>query len=191
MNTKNTTVTNQGDMTAAIAAFALAFSSACEGFVAAGRIYAESIAAYGDLARDAFNEAIPNISPSVWRRLESIGNGTLDQRLFHAASQGARSLRRLPAPLQSECLDRGVDVLLSDGDSLRVTVDHLRRDQVRQVFAADHVRTLSEQKAFIAVAAPVSSSAVNQFTVSGSHVTVRGACKLSRQDLIRFLAEMG
>jgi len=190
-HTMNIPATITPDLSDAIGEFAVAFRSASEGFATAGRIYAEAVAAHGDVARALFNERIPGVVPSVWRRLEAVGNGSLDHRLMNAASRGAQSLRRLPAPLQAECLDRGVDVLLAGGDSLRVAVDNLQASQVRQVFAGDHVRSLSEQKAFLSVAAPLPAGAVRPVEVRGNRVIVRQPCELTRQDLIRLLGEMG
>ena len=188
---KSLSNSNTPDLSATIGAFAVAFRAACDGFCTAARIYSDSINAHGDDARNAFAESLSEISGSTWRKLESIGNGTMDARLLNAASRGAQSLRRLSAPQQAECLDNGVDVLIPGGDSLRVAVDNLQPAQVRQVFAGDHVRSLSEQKAFLSVAAPLPAGAVRPVEVRGNRVIVRQPCEFTRQDLIRLLGEMG
>jgi hypothetical protein len=134
------------DLAETISGFSTEFRSACASYLKAAQIYAAAIATHGDHARVAFADQLPDITTSLWRRLESVGNGTMDPRLLSASSRGAQSLRRLPAPQQTEYLNSGVDVLLPGGDSLRVAIDHLQPSQVQQVFAGSHVRTLGEQR---------------------------------------------
>jgi len=181
------------DLAETIGGFATEFRSACASYLKAAQIYAAAIAEHGDHARVAFADQLPDITTSLWRRLESVGNGTMDPRLLSASSRGAQSLRRLPAPQQTEYLNSGVDVLLSGGDSLRVAIDHLQPSQVQQVFSGSRVRTLGEQRAFLAVAAtpPTPSTAKRSVWVRGSELHFNGAGKLSRLELLRLLEEMG
>jgi hypothetical protein len=134
--------------------FANAFNQAEDSFRAAGKIYAEAIMEFGQTARERLAAACPTIAPSTWRRLEALGNGSLDARLLTASSKGAASLRRLPAPIQTRALDEGVEVLIGNGESLRVQVDNLTPDQTRQVFAGDHIRDVSAQRAWLESNAP-------------------------------------
>ena len=180
-------------------AFAAAFSSAEESFTRAGRILADAVRAYGPEARAAFAAACPAITPGTWRRLEALGNGTLDPRLVAGVSAAGAILRRLPVAVQREALDRGVPLLLAGGDSLLVAVDNLSPAQARQVFAGDHVRDLAAQRAWLeanpaqapAVASGAGGVVAPAWGVKGGKVVVSRPCTLTRLDLARMLAEMG
>lgn len=178
-------------------AFAAAFSSAEESFTRAGRILADAVRTHGPEARAAFAAACPAITPGTWRRLEALGNGTLDPRLVAGVSAAGAILRRLPVAAQREALDRGVPLLLTGGDSLTVAVDNLTPAQARQVFAGDHVRDLAAQRAWMeanpaqvpAVSVPAASAPA--WGVKGGKVVVARPCTLTRLDLARMLAELG
>lgn len=176
-------------------AFAAAFANAEEAFINAGAIYARSIQVHGPGAREAFAAACPHITAGTWRRLEAVGNGSLDARLLTAGSCGANALRRLPITAQREALGTGVEVCLPGGDALRVQVDDLTPEQARQVFAADHVRSLPAQRAWLeahpAVPRTVSASAGMAWGVRAGKVVVNRPCSLTRVDLARMLAELG
>ncbi len=179
----------------AAAAFGEAFRSAEDAFVAAGRIYAEAIRQFGQGAREAFASAAPKISASTWRRLEAIGNGALDSRLLTAGSAGAAALRRLPVQAQGPALDHGVEVLIGSGDTLRIQIDNLTQQQVRQVFSGDHIRDIPAQRAWLETNAPHLSSpsiaAGSPWIVKAGKVSVSRPCQLTRLDLVRMLAEIG
>ena len=176
-----------------VKAFASAFSAAQDHYLTAARLYADAVIAHGPASREAFSAAHPNVSQSTWRRLESVGAGVLDARLLTAGSVGASSLRRLPIHLQQEALNGGVTVLVSGGDTLVVAVDALTPDQTRQVFANDHVRTPSAQRAWIESRKMPDIPALDgpAATVKAGKVVVNRPCTLTRLDLARLLAEMG
>jgi hypothetical protein len=175
--------------------FAEAFTRAEDSFRAAGKIYADAIAQFGQEAREKFAAACPKIAPTTWRRLEALGNGSLDGRLLTASSMGAAALRRLPAPMQTKALDNGVDVLVGNGDTLRVQVDNLTPEQSRQVFASDHIRDIAAQRAWMETHAPQTARPAMveapAWKVTGGKVQVSRPCSLTRLDLARMLAEMG
>lgn len=176
--------------------FAEAFASAEDAFTRAGRILADAIREHGPEARAAFASACPAITPGTWRRLEALGNGTLDPRLVAGVSLGGAALRRLPVTMQREALDHGVEVLLPGGDSLRVAVDNLAPAQVRQVFAGDHVRDLAAQRAHleahpVVAAAPSTRGTAPAWGAKGGRIVVSRPCTLTRLDLARMLAELG
>jgi len=171
--------------------FAEAFTRAEDSFRTAGKIYADAVREFGQEAREKFAAACPKIAPTTWRRLEALGNGSLDGRLLTAASIGAAALRRLPAPMQTKALDNGVDLLVGSGDTLRVQVDNLTREQSAQVFAIDHIRDASAQRAWMETNATRPATTGAAWRVSGGKVQVSRPCSLTRLDLARMLAEMG
>lgn len=174
--------------------FAEAFTRAEDSFRTAGKIYAEAIATHGQEARERFAAACPKIAPTTWRRLEALGNGSLDGRLLTASSAGAAALRRLPAPLQTAALDNGVELLINNGDTLRVQIDNLTPEQARQVFAGDHIRDIPAQRAWVETHAPsVARPTITApaWSVKAGKVQIVRPCSLTRLDLARMLAEMG
>lgn len=175
--------------------FAEAFTRAEDSFRTAGKIYADAVAQYGQEAREKFAAACPKIAPTTWRRLEALGNGSLDGRLLTAASIGAAALRRLPSTAQSAALDNGVEVLIGNGETLRIQVDNLTPEQSRQVFASDHIRDIPAQRAWLETHAPQTARPAlveaPAWKVTGGKVQVARACSLTRLDLARMLAEMG
>ena len=179
-------------------AFDDAFNRASAGFIEAGQILAKGIAEHGPEFRDLIIARFPKIAPSTWRKLESIGNGILDHRLLTDSSAGASILRRLPGPIQTRALNEGVAVLIAGGETLRVQVDNLTPEQARQVFASDHIRDESAQRAWVESRTPaisaVSDKAIgvsSAWTVKAGKIMVNRPCSLSRIDLANMLHAMG
>lgn len=174
--------------------FRAAFAKAEEGFVEAAKVYCEAIDKYGDDARKRFAAACPRISSSTWRCLERLGSGNLDARLLMTSSCGAAALRRIPGPMQTAAIDKGVEVLIANGETLIVQIDNLTPAQARQVFSNDHIRDIAAQRAWLETNAPTVARpmvAAPAWEVKGGKVNVNRACSLTRLDLARMLAEMG
>lgn len=96
-----------------------------------------------------FLKRYPNIPRSAWTRFEAVGRGMLRSELLFNFSQGAKQLRCMPVADQDKYLGEPTEVLTSTGDVLRVSIKDMSRDQAKQVFATDHVRSLSEQKGYL------------------------------------------
>jgi hypothetical protein len=178
----------------AIQDFTIAFDIAEDAFVRAGKILAQAVREHGPQVREAFAAARPAITAATWRRLEALGNGLLDARLVAGTSLGGAALRHLPIMYQREALDHGVEVALPGGDSIRIAVDNLTGPQIRQVFAATHIRDLAAQRAWLATNSPeakLENADSDLWTVRGGKVRVARACTLTRLDLARMLAGLG
>jgi hypothetical protein len=181
-----------------IDAFRAAFTLSADQLLIAAQIYAGAIAEGGPDVRGLFHAAAPQITPATWRRMEAAGNGSLDPRLVLNGSAGAAALRRLPAPVQSVAINHGVDLLTDSGDILRVQVDNLQPEQVRQVLSFDHIRDPSEQRAWIEdnrkhkpLGKAVEEKATKRWTVNGRRVTISGPCVLTQVDLAHIMLEIG
>lgn len=178
-----------------LADFSAALASVAEAGLEAARIYVEAIDS-GVVTRKDFRELSPNIANAFLNDVESLGRGLMDPRLLTASGGAANRVRRLPTKSQqTEVLDKGVEVLTKDGSMLTVKCENLTTDQVRQVFAGDHVRDAAGQKAYIESQAvysrelkTVQSSA---FETRGATLIVHEPMRFSRQDLARIVAEMG
>jgi hypothetical protein len=102
------------------------------------------------MMKAAFLEAYPEVPATAWKRFEAVGRGSMHPALLTSlACKGAHRLEKCSYTEQKKCLDTPVDVLLANGDVLKVMVYNLTKSQVKQVFAAGHVRSIPEQKAFI------------------------------------------
>lgn len=132
----------------------------------------------------------------VLAQLEKIGRNQLVPQLLLAEYPAARKLERLPMSEQERLMIEPVEVLvMKEGkpDTLRVPVRHLNGAQVRQVFASNHVRTLSEQRQWIEGQQPqqvaVKVDVPYVITRKGS-VIFNQACELSAKELLRIAAQL-
>jgi len=81
--------------------------------------------------------------------MERIGRGIMDQRLIFTETKARKKLAAAPKSQQKKALDKGLEVLVDNGEVLRVKIDDLTSNQIKQVFAGDHVRSIAEQKNYI------------------------------------------
>jgi hypothetical protein len=86
-----------------------------------------------------------------WGRLEAVARGALDARLFYDFSIGAAQLRCMPATVQADVLDEGVDLVVGEGEHLKVKLENLTREQATQAFDARNkcLRSAPAQRAYI------------------------------------------
>lgn len=131
-----------------IVRFQQAFAHGIESICEAARIYVEALDKHG-FTRDDFAAKVPGIPASAWNGLEAVGRGILDRRLLWGGGRAASYLRRLPPSQQTAALDNGVSIVTAKGESLRVQVETMTKDQCELVFAPDHIRTVGEQRAMI------------------------------------------
>jgi len=137
-----------------VTAFREALSGAVDGIRRAARIYVEAIDEEPERAQE-FRAACPEIPEGTWATLDKIGRGQVDVRLLMRQGGPHRArIARLPGPMQTRLLDgEPVDLLLDAGeevDSLKVDVRNVTSEQAAQLFAGDHIRSVAEQKAWLA-----------------------------------------
>lgn len=114
-----------------------------------GELYVEAITNNPEM-REAIQDAIPEISPSTWSRFELLGRGHAVAQLVYDDSLPAKNLLRCPLSEQEKYIGgEGFELLLDNGDILKVSLHNLTRTQTHQVFAKDHVRDIAEQKAWL------------------------------------------
>jgi hypothetical protein len=99
--------------------------------------------------RDWCIENSPPGCARVFRSLEDVGRGRLDVRVAQGSIPFSGQIRRLSIEDQSKIIDNGTDLLLPSGETLLIKASAMTNDQSRQVIASDHIRNLSEQKAWI------------------------------------------
>ena len=89
------------------------------------------------------------LSESTYISMEKIGRGQVDERLIFAGNNARRKLLSMPLSNQKQALDEGIEVLVDNNDVLRVQVDNLNSNQLKQVFKGDHIRSIAEQKNYL------------------------------------------
>lgn len=161
----------------------------------AGAILVEQLDA-GTTIKEA--EEATGIPANVLCQLERIGRKQIVPRLLISDYPAARAMEKLPYSEQSRLQSETVEIIVTDAgkyDILNVLPSEMTPHQVRQAFASGHVRTLSEQKAWVADqrGKSVVKTAASDYKVSKNEVTffVGGSqVTYSRQQLARILAEL-
>lgn len=97
---------------------------------------------------DATEDA--GLSAAFWRNVERTGRGQLDPRLVYTSVTHGQAIRRLTLTDQHRALDEHLDLLLPGGDTLKVSLANATTEQARQLLDFDHIRSLTEQRAWLA-----------------------------------------
>jgi hypothetical protein len=132
----------------------------------------------------------------VLAQLERIGRKQLCPQLLLAEYPAARRLERLPFSEQERLMNGPVEVLiLRDGttDTLQVNVQHLTPQQVRQVFAASHVRSLAEQRQWIESQRPPAEPVkvdVPYVLTRKNTIIFNQACEMTAKELLRIASQL-
>ena len=138
-----------------------------------------------------FAESCPLVPASAWSGFEAVGRGWLDYRLLLNGGTANKIMRKLPRSQQTSALDDGVELLIKDGDTLRVQVESLTPKQAKQVFARDHIRSLGEQRAYLeSLYAPTPKEYRPSYTIERGVLHINAATKLTRKEVTRILMEM-
>jgi len=90
------------------------------------------------------------VAMRTWETLEAIGRGTMDSRLLMGGGVNRSNIKRLPLSDQRRIMDgEKLTLVLEDGDSIQVDPMNCEREQAKQLFQGSHIRTESEQRAYI------------------------------------------
>lgn len=178
-----------------IAELQQAIFTGVEAWKKAGQLLVEIIEqdglALGEIAEKA------DLPLDVLAQLEKIGRNQLVPQLLLSEYPAARKLERLPMSEQERLMLEPVEVMvMKEGqpDTLRVPVRHLTGAQVKQVFASNHVRTLSEQRQWIESQRPQGGEPVKMdmpyvLTRKGSVIFHQG-CEMTAKELLRIAAQL-
>lgn len=182
----------------AISQFAAAYAKLLESFIEQSREVGQLLIALIE-AHPKFKEELhaahPEIPLAALNTLERVGRGAiLPEVAYGTPSAGRAALAKLPVSDQERLLKEGVSVLLlrnGDLQTLRVEIDNLTPDQVRQVFDRDIIRSEGAQRAWLedklTKATPV---AIEQdYVIKGKFVKFRNGPKVSRATLAQILAQ--
>lgn len=178
-----------------IAELQQAIFTGVEAWKKAGQLLVEIIENDGLALADIAEQA--DLPIDVLSQLEKIGRNQLVPQLLLAEYPAARKLERLPMSEQERLMLEPVEVMvMKDGapDTLCVPVRHLSGTQVRQVFATNHVRSLSEQRQWIESQRPQAGEPVKMavpytLTRKGSVIFNQG-CEMTAKELLRIAAQL-
>lgn len=142
----------------------------------------------------AIQEAHPEITGEMLETFERIGRRQLHPQVYLMDGPGYRALSFCAYSEQVKYLKEPIPMLLLNGqdstDHINVELQALSRDQVRQVFAITHVRTLNEQRAYLERQRPVKIRANEFYTLGKGKIVFHRPVELSRATLQRLLEEM-
>lgn len=104
-------------------------------------------------------------------------------------------IKRLPYSDQEQIFDgKRYDLLTSDGDKLRVDVRQITPEQAEQMFDRSHIRSISEQKAWLESRKKqpqkTDIAETMPYTINSGKVFFRRGVELTRSELKRLLQEM-
>ena len=174
--------------------FGRALAAGLEGFARAAAVYVAALdkdPRNADAFRDKFADVIP---ASAWSGFEAVGRKWMHPRLLMGSGgRYASKIKRLPYSTQERIFEgERFEVTLPGGDVLKVDIREATPEQVEQLLDGTHVRTPSEQRAWMESRAAVKSvdAEVLPYTMSDGKVTFRRGVSLTRAELKRILQEM-
>jgi hypothetical protein len=142
-------------------------------------------------ARKELEEA--GVSPFLLNNLIRLSAGQIHPKLLTASGRPAMKLKTLPLAIQTEVVERGVEVLSPNKTDHRViSLADMTPEQAKQAFDRSGIRSLAAQRTWIEateVRLP-RTEPVQNYRVSKTCVSVIGPCQLSKQELHMILMEM-
>ena len=180
-----------------VVAFQNALTAAQDGLATAAGIYVAAIDEDPERAKE-FRAALPTFSETVWSSFEKIGRKQVDPRvLFGDGGPHRARIKQLPYTTQKRLLDgEPVELLVSEGDVLKVDARSVTSDQAAQLFAGDHVRSTAEQKTWVldrekkARLTKGDSTETMPYVISGNRVTFKKNLTMTVRELKDLLQVM-
>lgn len=147
---------------------------------------------------DEHNESIETIAlrskyltEDIVARFEQLGRKQLMPELLIASYSAANKIARLPYSQQRSVMEDGVDVLLGNGDTMKIMPENLNPDQVRQVFDKNLVRNIAAQKAYMESVCHESQKKLqSDYSVKNGKIVINNPCTLTQKDLLRMINEL-
>lgn len=171
--------------------FARCLERGTEAFLEAGRILVMLLEDDPDVF-SKITDQFPKISRATLVAFERIGRGQLHPEVALSDAPAAKHLARCSFSEQKEALENGIDLLIvreNQTDTLRVKIGALQPRQVAQVFAADHIRDIAEQRVYFENqrAKRINHQDLSPYKVQGGSVVFRQGTRMTKRDLIKLL----
>lgn len=153
--------------------------------------YVEFIGAYPEMKVFFIQEC--GLRSTDLLQMERVGRGKLHPLLVDKSGVGFQKLRQCAYSDQAKYLGQPVDLLLQNGDVLKVQVSDLTKEQAAQVFNFGSIRDLAGQRAYIENETRTTTLKIAQkrapYTVTKQGLRI-GALLLTKTELLNILAEM-
>ena len=108
-----------------------------------------------------------------------------------ATSPGAIRLGLCVPSEQNLLLETGAEVLTEGNDSRMIPIHELTPEQAQQVFVHGHVRTLAEQRSWLAKSAKKApADFVGGYSVHKDFVVIKEPMRIPKKLILQFLVEM-
>jgi hypothetical protein len=170
-----------------------ALTQGMEGFTRAGQVYVEALDENPKNSEVFLTEFDGVVSPTMFGMLEKVGRKCLHPQLILGGGPNANKIRRLPYSVQERVFaGERFEMLVSGGEHILVDVREATKEQAEQLVGDDHIRTLSEQRAWMEAQKSQAEAEpeVMPYVIAGGTVTFRKGVKLTKQEVRRILAEI-
>jgi len=185
------------DVNSAVDRFYALVGEGIESIKKAAKIYVDCIDKFPE-SRGLFAERRREYGTMTWSMIESIGRGSMNPRFLVDRSAGYARLRCCQRSEQDYYVENPAEVVVAGGDVMKIMVSEMTRDQLRQVFAHDHVRSLPEQRAWLeqeraaerAIAERAEMKVGVKYRISGGNLHVHDGAVFSREELCGIIARL-
>lgn len=144
-------------------------------------------------ANEKFHSAFPMIDEATWANFELIGRKLMHHKLLFTGGKAINKLKLLPYSQQEVALEKGIDLLVSNGDILKVKPDCMTPFQIKQIFDGEHIRSLPQQKAYLEslkIIATKSHPVIETYVIKSGKVIFPAQSEYTRKEIARILMEM-
>lgn len=181
-----------------VAKFQDAFRRGIDGIVEAAQIYVKAIDADPNapaVFKDRFADCIP---ASAWSGFERVGRKQLHPKLLlggMANRRVAAHVRRLPYSSQERVFNKErFDLLLLDGQTLKVSPLECNPEQAEQLFDGPVIRDIPAQRAYLETitrkARTIPDAEPLPYIIAGGRVTFRRGTVVSKAELKKIIEAM-
>jgi hypothetical protein len=185
-------------ITQELSRFKDAFTRGIEGIVEAAQIYVKAIddnPANAEKFREHFADSIP---ASAWANFEAVGRKWMHPQLLLGGMNDRKKaslVKRLPYDTQADIVEKRkrYSLLLSDGDTLEVSIQDATPEQVEQLIDGSQIRGEPAQKAWLEQQKThkvIHEAEAMPYTIRDGRITFKRATTMTKGELRRVLSEM-
>jgi hypothetical protein len=170
------------------------FAAGVESLVKACEVYVIAIDEKPGRVFD-FQEEFKEIIPAgAWSQFEAVGRKWMHPKLLlGGGGRYAGKIKRLPYSTQEQIFSgERFELITPKGEALKVDVREIQPEQAEQLFDGGHLRTPSEQRAWIEARCNVVTEKATPmpYKITDHRVTFTRGTVLTKREVTRILAEM-
>jgi len=181
-------------VTKSIELFKVLFEKGMQKLQEACEVYVKAIDKDDNGAKE-FREAFPTIPASAWTKFENVGRKQMIPELLTDTTPMAERVKKLPYSAQRHLYGKSQQLVTKTGDILNVSFHHASKEQARQLVAQDHIRTPSEQRAWIentksGLEKKEEIKPQKVYEIKNGKLVILEPCSFTKDQLIQALAEL-